>query len=75
MKLALQEVWIDSIFGRDLQVYAKTGELLLILPLSLSKQTKRPLHPEHEVVNQAYQEKRKQKKGAGRKSFKKQSEL
>ena len=45
MKLALQEVWVESVFGR-------------------------PPHPEHEILNKAYREKRKQKQGAVIEKFK-----
>ena len=45
------------------EVYAQTGKLILSLPLVLSRQTQRPPHPEHEILNQAYLEKRKQKRG------------
>ncbi len=70
MELALQEVWVESVFGRELKVYAKTGELMLTLPLVLSRQTQRPTHPEHEILNEAYREKRKQKQGAVVEKFK-----
>ena len=45
MRLALQEVWVESVFGR-------------------------PPHPEHEILNEAYREKRKQKQGAVVEKFK-----
>ncbi|MCL5055251.1 MAG: hypothetical protein M1169_04820 [Firmicutes bacterium] len=45
MELALQEVWVESVFGR-------------------------PPHPEHEILNEAYREKRKQKQGAVIEKFK-----
>ena len=40
------------------------------LPLVLSRQTQRPPHPEHEILNEAYREKRKQKQGAVIEKFK-----
>jgi transposase len=59
MRLCLQEVWVESISGTKLRVYDMTGKVVSEQPVHLFEDKKRPEHPEHEVMNQAYGERKR----------------
>lgn len=58
MRLCLQEVFIECVFGRRLRIYEKNGMLISEQAVRLEGTGQRPEHPEHETINQRYQEKR-----------------
>ncbi|MBC7075525.1 MAG: IS21 family transposase [Syntrophomonadaceae bacterium] len=58
MRYCTKRVWIEIIYGRRMKVYDEAGTLLDEFDLYLQKQTSRPVHPEHEVINRQYQEKK-----------------
>lgn len=60
MRLCLQEVWVECVFGRRLLVYDPKGMLVSEQEIRLFDSGKRPEHPEHETINQAFQKKREQ---------------
>ena len=59
MRLCLQEAWVECVSGRKLRVYEKTGKLVSEEAMHLFEDRKRPEHPEHEVMNQGYEDKRR----------------
>jgi hypothetical protein len=59
MRLCLQEVWLERVFGRKLRIYDKAGKIVSEQAIHLFDDGKRPGHPEHEVINQGYQDKRR----------------
>lgn len=58
MRLCLQDVWVESVFGRVLRVYEKDGTQIAEQAVSLNDSKSRPVHPEHEGMNQGFQEKK-----------------
>ena len=58
MRYCTKTVWIEIIYGRRMKIYDETGTLLDELDLYLQKQARRPVHPEHEVINSQYQERK-----------------
>jgi transposase len=58
MRYATKTVWIEIIYGRSMKIYDEKGTLLNKLYLCLEKQTTRPIHPEHEVINLQYRERK-----------------
>jgi len=63
MGLALKSVLIEPIFGRMIRVYDEKGNIAVTHELSLSP-GRRPVHPEHEEMNRAYQDKKEARKSA-----------
>ena len=59
MQLCLQEVWVESVFGRKLRIYDRAGRIVSEQAIHIFEDGQRPVHPEHEVINQGYQEKRR----------------
>ena len=59
MRLCLQEVWVESLFGRRLRIYDRAGKMVSEQAVHLFEDGKRPDHPEHEAINQGYQDKRR----------------
>jgi len=59
MRLCLQEVWLESVFGRRLRIYDRAGKMVSEQAIHLFEEGKRPEHPEHEAINEGYQEKRR----------------
>ncbi|MEM4722160.1 MAG: IS21 family transposase [Candidatus Methanomethylicaceae archaeon] len=59
MRLCLQEVWVESIFGRKLRIYDRAGKIVSEQTIHLFEDGRRPDHPEHEGINQGYQDKRR----------------
>lgn len=59
MRLCLQEVWVESIFGRKIRIYDQAGKMVSEQAVHLFEDGKRPDHPEHEAINQGYQDKRR----------------
>jgi transposase len=68
MDLALRSVLVEPVFGRMIRVYDEKGNVAVNHELSLSP-GHHPLHPEHEEMNKAYQEKKEAKKSAIVKNF------
>jgi len=68
MDLALHGVLVEPVFGRMIHVYDEKGSIAVTHDLSLSSGY-RPLHPEHEEMNRAFQEKKEAKKSAIVKAF------
>jgi transposase len=68
MDLALRSVLVEPVFGRVIHVYGEKGNVAITHELSLSP-GHRPLHPEHEEMNRAFQEKKEAKKSAIVKAF------
>ena len=61
MSLCLREVMVEPVFGRQLRLYDARGSL--ISEMNVDPFTKvKPLHPEHEVINEGF----KQRKDARR---------
>jgi transposase len=60
MDLALKSVLVEPIFGRMIRIYNEKGDIAVTHDLSLSSGY-HPLHPEHERMNQAYQEKKEER--------------
>jgi len=58
MRYCTKTVWVEVIYGRQMKVYDGTGELVTEFELCWHKQTGRPVHPEHEVLNRQYRQKR-----------------
>jgi len=59
MRLCLQEVWLESVFGRTLRIYDRAGKIVAEQAVHVFEDGKRPEHPEHEVINEGYQDKRR----------------
>ena len=59
MRLCLQEVWVESVFGRRLRIYDREGRIVSEQAIHLFEEGKRPEHPEHEAINEGYQEKKR----------------
>jgi len=59
MRLCLQEVWVECVSGRKLQIYERTGKIVSEQAIHLFEDGKRAEHPEHEVMNQGYVEKKR----------------
>jgi len=59
MRLCLQEVWVESVFGRRLRIYDREGRVVSEQAIHLFEEGKRPEHPEHEAINEGYQDKRR----------------
>jgi len=59
MRLCLQDIWLESVFGRKLRIYDKAGKIVSEQAIHLFEDGKRPAHPEHEVINQGYRDKRR----------------
>jgi len=68
MDLALHSVLVEPIFGRMIHVYDEKGNIAITHNLYLSSGC-RPVHPEHEQMNRAFQEKKEAKKSAIVKAF------
>lgn len=64
MRLCLQEVWVESAFGRRLRIYDRAGKIVSEQRIHLFEDGKRPVHPEHEAINQGYQDKRRANRSA-----------
>ena len=58
MRLCLQNVWVESIFGVQLRVYDQGGKFIAEYERQLTGGI-RPSHPEHEKMNQKYQDKKR----------------
>ena len=58
MRLCLKTVWVEFIYGRMFRVYDERGALIDEKEMCLRKQSERPVHPEHEEINERYREKR-----------------
>ena len=58
MSLSLQTVKTEIIFGRTLRVYNTKGELACEHKLNPIKSKQKPLHPEHQVINQQITDKK-----------------
>lgn len=58
MRLCLREVWVESVFGRLIRVYAMAGVMVAQHEVRLDTRGIRPPHPEHEEINRQYREKR-----------------
>lgn len=58
MRLCGQEVWLETVLGRFLRVYDKKGIIVSEQPVHLFEQKMRPVHPEHEAINQGYTQKK-----------------
>lgn len=58
MRYCTKRVWIEIIYGRRMKVYDEAGKMLSEFDLYLQKQASRPVHPEHEVMNRQFQEKK-----------------
>jgi len=59
MRFCLQEVWVESVFGRRLRIYDREGRVVSEQAIHLFEEGKRPEHPEHEAINEGYQDKRR----------------
>jgi len=64
MHYCARQVWIEIIYGRCMKVYNDSGTLLDEYDLYLDKQPTRPVHPEHEDINQKYREKKRNVRSA-----------
>jgi len=58
MKLCGQEVFIEAIFGRTLNVYKLSGRLVCEHEIHVFEDGIRPEHPEHKEINKAYKDKK-----------------
>lgn len=58
MKYCLSEVWIENLLGKILKVYDKEGKIILDAQINPFDQGLRPVHPEHQAINDACMEKR-----------------
>ncbi|MEW5819606.1 MAG: IS21 family transposase [Cyanobacteriota bacterium] len=54
MKYCLKDVFIEAIYGRQIKIYNSSGELLQIFQTNLFEKGIKPKHPEHEIINQQY---------------------
>jgi len=68
MDLALRSVLVEPVFGRMIHVYGEKGNVAITHEISLSPRY-RPVHPEHEEMNRAFQERKEAKKSAIVKAF------
>lgn len=64
MRLCLKHVFVESVFGRALRVYAGEGECVGEYQVDLNGKGLRPLHPEHEEMNRQYKEGRQIRRAA-----------
>jgi len=58
MRQCLQEVRVEAEFGKTIKVYDKCGELIAEHNAMLFDKGVRPVHPEHEDINNAYMKKK-----------------
>ena len=58
MRLSLRDVFIEPILGRRLVVYDKAGHVVADYEVTLWQTGKKPLHPEHEQINDSYRQKK-----------------
>lgn len=58
MVWCLSEVWVECVLGRLLRVYDPSGQLVSEQPVSLDGGRLRPEHPEHQVMNEGYGERK-----------------
>ncbi len=56
MKYCLQDVMVESVYGVRIRVYAKEGELILDKEVTLFEKGNKPIHPEHEAINEGCKE-------------------
>lgn len=56
MKYCLQDVLVESVYGVRIRVYSKDGELILDEEVELFEKGRKPVHPEHEVINEKCRE-------------------
>lgn len=59
MRLCLQEVWVESVFGRKIWIYDRPGKIVSEQAIHLFEDGIRPEHGEHERINPGYQDKRR----------------
>lgn len=64
MRLCLQEVWVECVFGRQLRIYEKKGRLACEQEMRLLDPEHRPQHPEHEAINEAFQKRKEGSRSA-----------
>ena len=58
MRYCLHDVFVEEIFGRDITVYDLSGNIIVRHEVRLFDKGKRPEHPEHAAINEAYRKKR-----------------
>lgn len=58
MRYCLHEVRVESEFGKRIKVYALSGELIAEHPVRIGDKGIRPIHPEHEAMNESFRKKR-----------------
>ena len=69
MKYCLQEVMVESVYGVRIRVYAKGGELILDEEVELFEKGRKPIHPEHEAINEGCKERLRKIRSARVKRF------
>jgi len=69
MKHCLDEVWVEVVMGRTFRVYANDGALIAELARHCPEDGQRPVHPEHEVINEEYRRKRLEREASVSRRF------
>ena len=64
MRYCIRDVMIEDVFGRLIRVYDVNGCLIAEHERDISGIKTRPLHPEHEAMNKAFNDKRKRIRSA-----------
>jgi len=64
MRLCLRQVMVEPVFGRLIKVYGMKGDLACEHQVKLAGKGLRPGHPEHEVINQGCQERKRSNRNA-----------
>lgn len=59
MGLCLREVWVEDVMGRVLRIYDESGRLVSEQAVHLFEDGRRPEHPDHEVMNERYRDRRR----------------
>lgn len=58
MRYALKDVRVDSEFGKKIKIYDMDGQLIAEHTVRHFDKEKRPVHPEHDEINDAYRKKK-----------------
>jgi len=59
MDLCLREVWVEDVLGKVVRIYDGSGRLISEQPVHLFEDGRRPEHPEHGIMNERYQDRRR----------------
>lgn len=69
MYFSLRDVLVEEVLGRDLRVYDLAGNMIMNHAVCLFDKGVRPVHPEHEAVNEACRQKKASHRAALVKTF------